>query len=347
MTIRAGLIGYGLAGRLLHAPIIDAAGIAISAVATSRADQVRADFPGAVVTSPEALVTRADVDVVIVVSPDHMHVPHARMALEAGKHVVLDKPMAPTSAEALALIDLARRRGRILTVFQNRRWDSDFLTLRKLISEGALGEIVHYAARWDRYRPHPRGTWHDDHMLGELFGLGPHLVDQALVLFGAPDWLWADVYNQRGVAGLNDGFEILMGKGNLRISLAVNLMAADELKSCRVLGAKAAFTKTGLDPQEPHLRARGPVSDPAFGFEDEAHWGVLTEDGKQSRIPTERGDWRAFYDGVRDAITNDAPPPVDPRDSARAIALLEAALESTASGKRIDLKDYLNKRGLD
>jgi scyllo-inositol 2-dehydrogenase (NADP+) len=346
MTIKAGLIGYGLAGRLLHAPVIRAAGMEINAIASSRAEQVRADFPDAAVTTPEDLVRRDDVDVAIVVTPDHMHVPHARMALEAGKHVVIDKPMAPTSAEALSLIDLAAQRGRMLTVYQNRRWDADFLTIQKLVTEGALGEIAHYAARWDRYRPNARGTWHDEHMLGELFGLGPHLVDQALVLFGAPDWLWADVYNQRGAAGMNDGFEILMGKGNLRISLAINMMAADELKSCRVLGAKAAFTKSGLDPQEPHLRARGAVSDPAFGYEDEAHWGVLTEDGKDSRIPTERGNWLVFYQGVRASIETGAAPPVDPRDSARNIAILEAALESTVSGRRIDLKDYLAQRGL-
>ncbi len=350
MSIRVGLIGYGLAGRILHAPIIRAAGLEITAIATgSRADQVREDFPSAAIcATPEDLLARADVDVAVVVTPDHLHAPHVRLALDAGKHVVVDKPMAASSADALDLVKRAEAAGKMLTVFQNRRWDADFLTVQKLVREGALGDIAYYSQRWDRYRPNPRGTWHDQYMLGELFGLGPHLVDQALVLFGTPDWLFADVYNQRGVAGMNDGFEILMGKGNLRISLAINMIAADEMRGHRVLGSKALFLKHGLDPQEPHLRARKSVPAPEFGVEDETQWGKLTDGASQTTrvIPTERGNWIAFYKGVTRAIESKGPPPVDPRDAARNICVLEAALESTASGQRINLSEFLAARGL-
>jgi len=348
MSLRVGLIGYGLAGRFLHAPLIVRAGLEITAIASSR-PEAGSDFPNAaVVSSLQALLARTDVDLAVVVTPDHLHAPHTRMALEAGKHVVVDKPFAPTSGEALALIELAARRERMLTVYQNRRWDADFLTLRTLIAEDALGDIGLYVARWDRYRPNARNTWHDAHMQGELFGLGPHLVDQALTLFGAPDWLSADVYNQRGVAGLNDGFEILMGKGRLRISLGVNLLGADETRSLRVHGARASFVKTGLDPQEAWLRARKPIDAPDFGADAEKDFGVLTEGATHAVriIPSQRGRWLSFYEGVRAALEAGAPPPVDPRDAARNIAILEAALESSTTGRRIDMSAFLTARAL-
>ncbi|MES1157446.1 MAG: Gfo/Idh/MocA family oxidoreductase [Alphaproteobacteria bacterium] len=343
MTIRVGLIGYGLAGRFLHAPLIVGAGFEIAAIATSRTDAA-SDFPNAaIVATPETLLARDDVDLAIVVTPDHLHVAHTRLALEAGKHVVVDKPFAPTSEGALALIALANERRRMLSVFQNRRWDADFLTLQKLLADDALGEIVLYIARWDRYRPNARKTWHDDHMQGELFGLGPHLVDQALALFGTPDWLFADVYNQRGVAGANDGFEILMGKGRLRISLAVNLLGADETRSLRVHGARASFVKTGLDPQEAWLRARKPIQAPGFDADAEKDFGVLTDGATHQErvIASERGRWLSYYEGVRRALETNGPPPVDPRDAARNIAILEAASESSTTGRRVDVRNYL------
>lgn len=346
--IRAGLVGYGLAGRLLHAPLIASAGIEIAAIVTSRMETARSDFPRAdVLPSIEACCARADIDLIVVATPDHLHVPHVRAALEAAKHVVVDKPFAPTSAEALDLIALAQLRGRMLTVYQNRRWDADFLTLRKLSTEGALGEIVHYAARWDRFRPTLRGDWHDAHMQGELFGLGPHLMDQALVLFGAPDWLQADVYDQRGFGAGNDGFEILMGKGRLRISLAVNFLAADEERSLRVLGTRGAFVKHGLDTQEAALRVRQPIHAPDFGRDPPELFGRFTDaETKTARaVPSERGDWAAFYRGVGDALEHGGPPPVAARDAALVIAMLEAALQSSASGRRIDIAEFLSSKG--
>lgn len=345
-TLTCGLVGYGLAGRLLHAPLIEAAGFKLGGVVTSRAADVATDFPDATVfASPEELYASA-VDLVVIASPDHLHVAHAKAALAAGKHVVIDKPMAPTSAEALDLAADAQRRKLVLSVFHNRRWDNDFLTVRKLVEDGALGEVVHYATRWDRYRPNASGGWREQYMLGELYGLGSHLMDQALVLFGAPDWIFADIYKQRAAPGQGDGFEILMGKGKLRVSLAVNLLAADELRAYRVLGANAAFTKTGLDPQETQLRARLSVSDPAYGAEDTCSSGTLVEGSSRAekRIASERGDWRAFYRGVHDAIADNKPPPVDPRDAARVISMLEAALESSRTGQRIDVPAWLTAR---
>ncbi|MES1202057.1 MAG: Gfo/Idh/MocA family oxidoreductase [Pseudomonadota bacterium] len=346
---RAGLIGYGLAGRLLHAPLVTSAGIEIAAIVTSRAEQARGDFPNATVLATiEDCVARNDIDLIIVVTPDHLHATHVRIALEAGKHVVVDKPFANTSAEALALCELADARGRMLCVFQNRRWDADFLTLRKLIADGALGENVHYGARWDRFRPTARGDWHDQHMKGELFGLGPHLMDQALTVLGAPDWIIADVYDQRALGTGNDGFEIVMGFGRTRATLAVNFLAADETRTLRVLGTKGAFEKRGLDTQEAALRARGDVRAPDFGADPPALFGRFTDaETKTPRtIPSERGDWAAFYRGVRAALESGAPAPVNPRDAARAIAMLEAATASSAVGARLDAREFLKSKRL-
>ena len=349
MTLNVGLVGYGLAGRYLHAPLIKAAGFTVAGVVTSRGDHVRTDFPDAAVfSSIEDVCASPDINVVVIATPDHLHVTQAQLALQANKHVVIDKPFAPTSEEALALIEASETRGVVLTVFQNRRWDNDFLTVQKLIAQGALGDVVHYTARWDRFRPDAKPGWREDYMLGELYGLGSHLVDQALTLFGVPDWVTGDVYKQRTVPGHSDGFEILMGKGRLRISLGVNLLAADELRSFRVLGTRGAFTKSGLDPQEMQLRARRSIAFADHGVEPLEASGALFSGPPhaQERIASQRGDWLAFYLGVRNAIESGASVPVPAREAARVIAVLEAVQESSLSGRRVDLADWLGTRSL-
>lgn len=351
MAVKIGLIGFGVAGRLLHAPLIKAAGMEITAIATSRASEVAADFPQAQVFPDAVALCASDIDAAVIVSPDHLHVEHAQIALRAGKHVVIDKPIAPTAGEAMALAAEAARRKLMLTVFHNRRWDNDFLTSRKLIAEGALGDVVHYAARWDRYRPNAAGGWRETHMQGELYGLGSHMMDQVLVLFDAPDWISADIYKQREAPGQGDGFEIEMAKGRTRIILGVSLLAADELRVTRVLGTNAAFTKIGLDPQEAQLRAKRPmpVTDPALGMDGADQYGVLTrgDDARtKTHVVSERGDWPAFYRGVRTSIETGTPPPVAANDAARVIAMLEAALESSRTGARVDVPAWLAARNL-
>lgn len=346
-TMKAGLIGYGLAGRQLHAPLLQAAGFDLVGVVTSRAGEVAQDLPRATLFPTADALCEVDLDLIVIASPDHLHVAQARLALATGKHVVIDKPMAPTSAEAVALAHEAHQRGLLLSVFHNRRWDNDFLTIKDLIERGALGDVMHFAARWDRYRPEAGGGWREQFMQGELYGLGSHLVDQILMLFGVPDWLFADVYKQRAAPGQGDGFEILMGKGGLRISLGVNLLAADELRSYRVLGTKAAFVKTGLDPQEAQLRGGYKVGASSYGVEAEAASGRLFNgtSAPAERIVSMRGNWRAFYDGVRAAITG-GENPVAPLAAARTIAMLEAALQSSRTGARIDLRDWLSLKGV-
>jgi len=348
MTIRAGLIGYGLGGRYLHAPFLTAAGFDLRAVVTSRAEALAVEHPSAgALGSAEALIARPDIDLVVVVSPDHLHAAHVRLALEAGKHVVVDKPFTQTSAEGLALAHMAEAKGVMLSVYQNRRWDSDFRTLQTLIGDGALGEIVHYSARWDRYRPAARGSWHDAHMQGELWGLGPHLIDQVLVLFGAPDWLMADVYNQRGVAPHDDGFEIIMGKGRARITIGVNFLSHDSERSLRVRGAGGAFSVTGLDVQEKQLKDGASPLAAGFGGPPEPLWGKLTraDIAASETVPALPGRWLSFYEGLREAIEKNGQPPVTAREGARVIAMLEAVRESAETGRRVDVPAFLHAKG--
>lgn len=344
MTIRAGLIGFGLAGRYFHASLMRAAGISVQAVVTRRADAVR-DYLGndvAVLGSADELFARSDIDLIAIASPTPQHVPQATAALRAGKHVVIEKPVSPTAAECHDLAQLARHHQRKLAIFQNRRWDSDFLTLRKLIDDGRLGTINSYYARWDRFRPQVVERWqeHDDPGQGVLYDLGSHLIDQVLVLFGEPEWLWANVFTQRENSKIVDGFEILMGKGKLRICVGVSLMTCDGGFRYRVNGSRATFLKAGLDPQEPQFKAGMEPTDPAFGVEPREQWGYLVEGENAARqiVTPEQGRWLTFYERLREAIEHDRPVPVSADEAYATIRIIEAALTSSAMGCRIDLQ---------
>jgi scyllo-inositol 2-dehydrogenase (NADP+) len=344
MTIRAGLIGFGLAGRYFHASLMRAAGISVEAVVTRRADAVRGYLGNevAVLSSADELFARNDIDLIAIASPTPQHAAQATAALQAGKHVVIEKPVCPTAAEVHDLAQLARQHHRKLAVFQNRRWDSDFLTIRKLIDDGRLGTINSYYARWDRFRPQVVERWqeNDDPGQGVLYDLGSHLIDQALVLFGEPEWLWANVFTQRDNSKIVDGFEILMGKGKLRINVGVSLMTCDGGFRYRVNGSRASFLKAGLDQQEPQFKAGLEPTDPDFGTEPQQQWGLLVEGENAPRqvITPEQGRWLTFYERMRDAIERDQPVPVSADEAYATIRVIEAALTSSAMGCRIDLQ---------
>jgi scyllo-inositol 2-dehydrogenase (NADP+) len=346
MAIGVGLAGFGLAGRVFHTPLAAASGLAIRAVASSRADEVRAKVPGAdVVGSFEDLLGRSDVELVIVATPNVLHAAQARAALEAGKHVAIDKPATPTAAETRALDALAKSKGLVASVFQNRRWDADMLTLEAVLAAGEVGGPVRYRSVWNRHRAEARTAWRETPgpAAGVTYDLGAHLIDQALVLFGKPDWIQADVFRQRppppGAAeGADDGFEILMGKGWLKISLASSSLAAGPSREIRLDGDRASFLKIGLDVQEERLRAGADPRAPGFGDEPEGQWGALWGPAGEARaVPSRPGRWTKFYDGVRRAIETGGRPPVELAQAAETIAVIEAAFESARTGGRIDL----------
>jgi predicted dehydrogenase len=332
--LRVALLGYGLAGSVFHAPFIAAVdGLELAAVTTrdpERRRQAEEAHPGVLVLDgPEEVFARADeLDLVVVATPNTLHVPHALAALEAGLPVVVDKPLAPTADEARKLVDEAHERNLMLTAFQNRRWDGDFLTVRRLIADGALGSVHRFESRMDRWRPDLTGSWREqaDEAGGLLLDLGTHLVDQALQLFGPAELRHAEVDARRaGAAVEDDVFLALEHASGERSHLWMSLVAAQPGPRLRVLGDRAAFVKHGTDPQEEALRAGHKPDEPGFGEEPSERWGLLGAEGSTTPVPTAPGDYSAFYSGVAQSLREGTPPPVDPSDAVRALELLEAA----------------------
>ena len=339
---RAGICGFGLAGHYFHAPLLDAAGIDIQGVVSRQRDHVNATLPRARVYERDAeLLANTDIDLVVIATPNHLHVEQARAALLAGKHVVVDKPLCLHASQANELMALAKERNRMLAVFHNRRWDSDFLTIKKLIDEDRLGRLNAFHARWDRYRPAVADRWREHEVEGNgvLYDLGAHLIDQALCMFGTPDWIQADVFTQRPRAVASDGFELLLAKGSARITLGVSTLAADGGPRYRVHGAHGSYVKSGLDVQEAQLRAGMLTNDASFGIEPQAQWGTFTDgaSGERQVIPSEPGRWTQFYNQVRACIERGGPPPVSASEGREVIRIVEAALNSSESGQRVTL----------
>lgn len=341
-AVKVGLIGFGLAGKYFHAPLLRAAGFEVAAVVTSRAEEARSAIPNvSVLRDAEELFARTDIDLVVIATPTNLHAAQTRAALLAGKHVVVDKPVSATSADARELAELAAKQNLTLGVFHNRRWDNDFLTLRKLIAAGRLGEINAYHARWDRFRPQPSAGWRNnaERSSSMLFDLGSHMLDQALVLFGRPEWIQADVFTQRPGALAEDGFEILMAKGTLRITLGVSYMASEGGWRYRVHGSQASYLKAQLDPQEDQARAGITPDDAQFGVEPKSDWGLLVTGatGITEIIPSEHGRWMSFYEQMHTSITEGTPVPVSAEEAADVIELIEAAYQSSSEGRRVYL----------
>ncbi|AYN41137.1 oxidoreductase [Streptomyces dangxiongensis] len=343
--LRVGLIGYGLAGSVFHAPLIAATeGLALDTVVTSqpeRQQQARAEFPDVrlAATSDELFDRAGELDLIVVASPNKTHVPLATAALEAGLPVVVDKPVAGTAAEARGLAALADERGLLLSVFQNRRWDNDFLTLRALLADGELGDAWRFESRFERWRPRPKGGWRESgdpaEIGGLLYDLGSHVVDQALVLFGPVTEVYAETDVRRpGAEADDDTFLALTHASGVRSHLHVSATTAQLGPRFRVLGSRAGYVKYGLDPQEAALREGSrPGSTPDWGAEDEALWGRVGSGespltGGGTPVPTLPGDYPAYYAAVAAAVTGAGPNPVTALEAAAALDVLEAARRS-------------------
>ncbi|MEW2285428.1 Gfo/Idh/MocA family oxidoreductase [Streptomyces sp. NPDC047841] len=343
--LRVGLIGYGLAGSVFHAPLIAATeGLALDTVVTSqpeRQQQARAEFPDVrIAASPEELFGRADeLDLIVVASPNKTHVPLATTALEAGLPVVVDKPVAGTAAEARELAALAEERGLLLSVFQNRRWDNDFLTLRRLLADGELGDAWRFESRFERWRPQLKGGWRESgdpaEIGGLLYDLGSHVVDQALVLFGPVTEVYAESDVRRpGAEADDDTFIALTHASGVRSHLYVSATTAQLGPRFRVLGSRAGYVKYGLDPQEAALREGSrPGGTPDWGAEDESLWGRVGAgesplSGGGTPVPTLPGDYPAYYAAVAAALRGAGPNPVTALEAAAALDVLEAARRS-------------------
>jgi scyllo-inositol 2-dehydrogenase (NADP+) len=340
--IRVGLIGYGLGGAAFHAPLIAVTpGMRLAAIVTAnpeRVRQARSDHPhAAILDTAERLWERADgLDLVIVTTPNRTHVPLARAALAAGLPVVVDKPLAATADDARSLIDEARRLGLLLTVFQNRRWDGDFLTVRRLLAEGALGDVHRFESRFERWRPQPKPGWREEadpaQAGGLLYDLGSHLIDQALVLFGPATHVYAELDRRRpGVRVDDDAFVAITHASGVRSHLWMSAVDGDDGLRMRVLGSRGAYVKHGLDVQEAALRA-GVRPGPDFGAEPAEAWGRLVAGGASAPVETARGAYPEFYARVAAALRDGGPLPVDPMDAVAGLEIIRAAQRSAAEG---------------
>lgn len=346
--LQVGLIGYGLAGVAFHAPLIATTpGLRLEAIVTANPTRQAAasrDHPNAqILPNADLLFTgRPRVDLIVIASPNRTHVPFAAAAIDAGIAVVVDKPIAATTHEAGALVDAARTRGILLTVFQNRRWDGDFLTVRRLVGEGALGQVHRFESRFERWRPEPRRAWREDGTPAEagglLYDLGSHLIDQALVLFGPVENVYAELdRRRRDVVVDDDSFVALTHASGVRSHLWMSSVAAQSAPRLRVLGSLAAYTKYGLDVQEAALRS-GARPGPGWGEELPEHWGRLGTDEEAQAIATEAGNYPEFYHLLERALREGGAPPVRPEEAVQALEVIEAAQKSAAERRAISLK---------
>jgi scyllo-inositol 2-dehydrogenase (NADP+) len=347
--LKAAIIGYGLAGRSFHAPLISStAGLAVETVVTAdpgRREQAVSDPPGArVLSKPEELWRLADEhDFVVIAAPNDVHAPLAERALDAGLAVVVDKPLAPSADQAAALVEHARAAGKLLTVFQNRRWDSDQRTLLRLLGEGTLGDVLRHESRFERWRPDPRAdAWREtagpEKGGGVLLDLGSHLVDQALQLFGPASHVYAEIDNRRASPGDDDAFLALRHRSGAYSHLWMSALAAAPGPRLRVLGSRAAYVVAEVDGQEDALRSgRRPDDSDTWGIEPESRWGRLVKGDESETVPSEPGAWPLFYTALERALRAGGPPPVDPADGVATLEVIDAARRGAAERQITEL----------
>jgi predicted dehydrogenase len=345
--IRVGVIGFGLAGRIFHTAVIQATpGLELAAVVQRSGDDAKKEYPEAhQARSVEELLADPGIRLVVIATPSYSHYELAKQCLREQRNVVIDKPFTLKSEEAAELIRTARHRKLLLTAYQNRRWDGHFRTLRSVIKGGELGRLVSFESHFDRFRPAPRrDVWRESGGPGggTLFDLGPHLIDEALTLFGAPDTITASVRVEREHAAVDDAWDILLEYEHpyrFTAALRATLTACAPGPRYVVHGTKGSFTKWGLDPQEDQLKAGMRPDAPGFGEEPESAWGELklcSESGPAiRRVKTERGDYRGFYENVRDVLLGKAELEVKPEQAWRTTRLIELARESSGQGRRL------------
>ncbi|MCE6991528.1 Gfo/Idh/MocA family oxidoreductase [Dyadobacter sp. CY323] len=336
--LNVGLIGFGLSGRYFHSPFLSTnPGFKIKTVVERTKNEAQ-EFDPEIgnARSIDELLSDPEIDLVFICTPNDTHFPYAMDALENGKHVVIEKPFAATEAEARQLVELAKEKGLILTAYQNRRWDSDFLTLKKLISEGKLGDIVEYESRYDRYREVvPTESWKEKSVPvgGNLYNLGPHLIDQALVLFGEPETVTADVRSVRPHSEIDDYFDVRLGYKDKLVILKSSLMVYENQLRYVLHGTKGSFIKGGLDPQEETLRKNILPTEKPWGVEPENRWGKLSSQEFTGIIESEAGDYAPFYQNVYDAIVDGAELAVKPEEVVRTARVIDLAFQSSKEKK--------------
>lgn len=343
--MKVGLIGYGMAGRVFHAPLITALPqLRLSKVVERRGQTVRERYPEVeVVRDTTALFEDREIELIVVATPSSSHFDLARQALLADKHVVVDKPFTLTSAEAQELIDLAKQRHKVVSAFQNRRWDGDFQTVSQIVKQGLLGRLVEYESHFDRFRNFfsTERAWRETAGPGSgvLYDLGAHLIDQVLVLFGLPRGITADIRSQRKAGAADDQFELILDYGDLKVTLKSGLLVRQPGPRFALHGTEGSFVKYGVDPQEEALKGGRSPQESAWGTEPAERWGTLDTQIDdlhfQGKIETLPGCYPAYYENVYRAIRGEAELIVRPEQARDTIRTIELAMQSNAEKRTV------------
>ncbi|MFD2200143.1 oxidoreductase [Shivajiella indica] len=339
--IRTALVGYGSVGEKIHAPLISACeDLDLVAVVERKQEKSKEKYPKIrIFRSLEELLKANFADLIVIVTPNEFHFPYAKMALEAGKHVVVDKPVTIHSHEAEELKRLAEDKNLVLSVFQNRRWDGDIQTIKKILHEGILGRIVHFESHFDRFRPSLTDNWREKDVPGNgiTYDLGTHLIDQTVMLFGKPKWVYAEILKQRTGAIADDFFDISLMYENVKVRLTASVLVNAPLPKFLVLGEKGSYVKYGLDVQEKAFKAGQKPEGANWGLENSDAWGIIHLENASTSYPTERGDYRNFYSNIAETILGQSELEVKMEEAILVLKIIEAAFLSNEAGRRIEL----------
>ena len=340
--IKTGIIGFGLSGQVFHAPFLHThPGFEIKKVVERHDSKSKEIYPYVdVVNNYQDLLDDPEIDLIIHCTPNIYHFQYVKESLLAGKHVVIEKPFTPSSKEADELIELANSKGLKIFVYQNRRWDGDFLTIKKIISDGQLGSIKYYEAHFDRYSPQrTRAAWRDEELPGSgiLFDLGSHLIDQALNLFGLPETIFAEIEAQREHSLIDDYFKLKLGYKQLEVVITAGMLVKEPGPRFIIRGDKGSFTKYGIDPQEGMLKQGNMPGSGNWGIEDSEFHGVLSIGNNEHSIATEAGNYLGFYQNVFDVLIENKEMKVKPQEARNVIRLIELAFESSKTGKEMNV----------
>ncbi|MEM8969729.1 MAG: Gfo/Idh/MocA family oxidoreductase [Bacteroidota bacterium] len=338
------LASYGMSGKVFHAPLITThPGFHLSKVLERHRNDAKADYPDInTVRQFDDLLNDEEIDIIVVNTPNAYHFDMTKAALEAGKHVVVEKPFTNTVAEAEELINIANQQNLLLTAFQNRRLDSDFLTVQKVLDQQLCGRVVEYEAHYDRYRNYIQpDTWKEDSGPGSgiLYNLGSHMIDQALVLFGMPQTIFAKLSIQRAGGKAPDAYHLILGYPDKQVVLKSSYLVRDEGPRYKILGDLGTFTKYGLDPQEDDLKVGKTPNSGHWGIEPETIWGILDTElyglPFRGKVTSEAGNYLAFYDNLAQAISGKSKLLVSPEEAKQVIQLIELAYQSHESGQEL------------
>ncbi|MDF2698640.1 MAG: oxidoreductase domain protein [Haloplasmataceae bacterium] len=342
--INTAIIGFGLSGKVFHAPIISSMeSFNLSKIYTRNQESISYISNNYVntkiVNDVDEIMNDLEIELVIISTPNEFHYEYAKIALESGKHVIVEKPFTIITKEADDLINLANKVEKVLTVFQNRRYDSDFKTVKKVIESGKLGNIVEYEAHFDRFRNYLKNSWKEENKPGSgiLYDLGPHLIDQALMLFGLPNQIFGDIRIQRECANTTDNFELILYYDKLKVTLKAGMLVKANLPRYIILGDQGTFIKYGMDVQEMELSIGNKPLNDEWGIEPESIWGELNTD-KLEKVISEKGDYRVFYQNIYNTIVYDEKLQVTPKQAEHTIKIIELAILSNKEKRVVEFK---------